>query len=60
MKKEIVDNGEILDIFNKIVEDDRTIEDLKKEYPNEIKKLEEAILDYMGENDLKICKNRIS
>ena len=42
MKKEIVDNDEIMDIVNKIVEDDKTIEDLKKDYPNEIKNLEEA------------------
>ena len=56
LKKEIVDNDEILDIVNKIVEDDRTIEDLKKEYPNEIKNLEEVLLEYMGKNDLKILK----
>ena len=56
MKKEIVDNDEILDIVNKIVEDDKTIEDLKKDYPDEIKNLEEALLNYMGENDLKILK----
>ena len=56
LKKEIVDNDEILDIVNKIVEDDRTFEDLKKEYPSEIKSLEEVLLDYMGENDLKILK----
>ena len=56
LKKEIVDNDEILDIVNKTVEDDRTIEDLKKDYPDEINKLEEALLNYMGENDLKILK----
>ena len=56
LKKEIVDNDEILDIVNKIVEDDRTIEDLKKDFPIEIKKLEEALFDYMGENDLTILK----
>ena len=56
LKKEIVDNDEILDIVNKIVEDDRTIEDLKKDFPDEINKLEEALLDYMGENDVKISK----
>ena len=44
LKKENVDIDELLDIVNKIVEDDRTIEDLKKDYPNEIKKLEEALL----------------
>ena len=55
-KNEIVDNDEILNIVNKIVEDDRTNNDLKKDYPEEIKNSEEAILDYMGENDLKILK----
>ena len=29
---------------------------LKKNYPEEIKNLEEALLNYMGENDLKILK----
>ena len=43
-------------IVNEIVEDDRTIEDLKKDYPEEVKNLEEALLDYMGENDLQILK----
>ena len=56
LKNEIVDNDEILNIFDKIGEEDRTIEDLKKEYPNEIQNLEEALLNYMGENDLKILK----
>ena len=56
LKKEIVDNDEILDIVNKIIENDRTIEDLKKDYPGETKNLEEALLDYIGENDLKILK----
>ena len=56
LTKEIVDNDEKLDIVNEIVEDDRTRDDLKKDYPNEIIKLEEALLDYMGENDLKISK----
>ena len=56
LKKEIVHNDDILDIVNKIVEKDKTIKDLKKDYPEEIKNLEEAISDYMGENDLKILK----
>ena len=56
LKNEIVDNDEILNIVNKIVEDDKTIKDLKKDYPEEIKNLEEALLDYKGENDLKILK----
>ena len=29
---------------------------MKKDYPEEIKNLEEALLNYMGENDLKILK----
>ena len=56
LKKEIVDNDEILNIVNEKVEDDRTFNDLKTDYPEEIKNLEEALLDYMGENDLKILK----
>ena len=55
-KEKIVDNDEILNILNKIVEDDRTINDLKRFYPNENKNLEEGLLNYMGENDLKILK----
>ena len=49
-----------MDIVNTVVEDDRTIEDLKKDYPNEAKNLEEALLDYMGENDLRILKTGFS
>ena len=56
LKKEVVDNDEILNFVNKIPEEDETINDLKKDYPNEIKNFEEALLDYMGENDLKILK----
>ena len=56
LKKEIVDNDEIFDIVNKIVEDYRTIKDLKEDYPKEIKNLEESLLNYMGENDIKILK----
>ena len=38
LKKEIVDNDEILNIVNQIGVENRTIEDLKKNYPNEMKK----------------------
>ena len=55
LKEEIADKYELLDFVNKIVED-KTIEDLKKDYPCEIKTLEEVLLDYMGENDLKYIK----
>ena len=54
LKEEIAD--EILNIVNKIEEEDRTIKDIKKDYPEENKCLEEALLNYMGENDLKILK----
>ena len=56
LKEEIVDNDEILNIINEIIEYIKTIKDLKKDYPNEIKNLEEALLNYIGENDLKILK----
>ena len=56
LKEEIIDNDKILNIVNKITEDNKTIKDLKEDYPKEIKNLEEALLDYMGENDLKILK----
>ena len=67
LKKEIVGSDEILIIVNKIEEyypdeienleeDDRTIKILKKNYPEGIKNLEEALLNYMGEKDLKILK----
>ena len=56
LNKEIVDNVEILDFVNKIVEEDKTIKDLKKVYPDETENLEEPLLNYIGENDLKILK----
>ena len=66
-KEEIVDNDEILNIVNRIkllITEDKykndSIKDLKKDYPDEIKNLEEALLDYMGENDLKILKTGFS
>ena len=34
----------------------KSISTLKKKYPNKIIELEEAFLDYVGENDLKILK----
>ena len=59
----IVGNDEILNIVNEInvlIKESKykndSIKDLKKDYPVEIGKLEEAIFNYMGENDLKILK----
>ena len=56
LKKEIVDNDEILNIVNEIEEEDKTNKDLKKDYPDKIIELEEALIKYMGENDLENLK----
>ena len=56
LKKEIVDNDEILDIVNEIIEEDKTIKDFKMVYPDKIKILEGALLNYMGESDPKFLK----
>ena len=56
LKIEIVENDEILNIVNEIVEEEKTIKDFKKDYPDKIKNLEAALLNYMGENDLKFSK----
>ena len=62
-EEEIVDNDEILNIVKEIkrlITENKyksdSIKDLKKDYPDKIKELEEALLDYMGEYDLKILK----
>ena len=55
-KKEIVDNDYTLNIVTDIGEHNRTIKDLKKDYPDKINELEEALINYIGENDLKILK----
>ena len=61
--EEIVDNDEVLNIVNEtkiLVKEDKykndSIKDFKKGYPDKINELEEALLDYMGENDVKILK----
>ena len=62
MKKEDVGDDEIINFVNEIEkllsrgENHKTIESLKKEYPDKINELEEALLKYMGENVLKILK----
>ena len=48
LSKEIVDNDDILNIVNELEEEDRTIEDLKKDYPNEIENIEKVLLNYFG------------
>ena len=59
LKKEIVDNDYILNIVTDIGKNNRTIEDIKKDYPDSIEKSEDALPDYMGENDLKILKTEV-
>ena len=54
LKEVFVDNDETFNTVNEIEEEERTFKDIKKDYPEEFAKLEEALLNYMGENDLKI------
>ena len=62
LKKEVVGDDKILNIFNELenmidkTKRNQSISDLKKKYPDKINELEEAFLDYIGENDLKILK----
>ena len=57
MKEGNVDNDEILNFVNEIVEEDKTMKDFEKDYPDKIRKLQEASLHYKGENDLKLLKS---
>ena len=56
LKKEFVDNDETLSSVNEIGEEYGTVEDLKMHYPVKNKKLEEALDNYISENDLKFSK----
>ena len=56
MKEEIDDIDEILKIVIEKVEEDKTIKDFRKDYPDEFEKLEKASLIYISEIDLKIVK----
>ena len=64
LKKEVIEDGKILDIINELEnvidknKRNKSISDLKKKYPDKINELEEAFLDYMGENDLEILKTQ--
>ena len=55
LKEEIVDNDERINILKEI-EEEKTIKELKKDYPEEIETIEEALLIYNGENDPKHLK----
>ena len=65
-EEEIVDNDEILNIVNetKMLITERkykndSVKDLMRDYPDEMEKLEEALLNYMGENDLKLLNTEL-
>ena len=55
-KEETFDNGEVLNNVIKIVEEDKTVEDFKKYHADKLEQLEEALLKYMGQSDLKTLK----
>ena len=62
-EEDIIDNDEILNIVDemkRLITENKykidSIKNIKKDYPDKIKELEEALLDYMRENDLKILK----
>ena len=62
LKKEVVGDDKILNIINElenmidINKRNKSISYLKKKYPDKINEVEEAFLDYIGDNDLKILK----
>ena len=65
-EEEIVDNDEILNIVNELTMlntevkyKNDSFKDLKKDYPDKVKILEESFLIYMGENDLKLLKKEL-
>ena len=59
LKGEMVLNDLLLNIVNEIGEKDKTIKDLKKDYPDKVDELEETLLVYIGENDPKNLKTKL-
>ena len=62
MKKKDVEDSKTIDIVNKtetISTEDRTIDDLKKVFPDEIENLEETLNNYISDSDRKILKPEI-
>ena len=62
-KEQIADNDEILNFIDQIkilikenIFKKDSFKDLKEDYPDNINESEEAILNYKGENDLKVLK----
>ena len=66
LKKEVVGDDKIFNIINKLenmidkTKRNQSISVLKKKYPDKVNELEEALLNYIGEHDLKLLKKRIS
>ena len=62
LKKDVIGDDNILNIINEIenlidkTKRNQSISILKKKYPDKINELEEALLNYMAEHDLKILK----
>ena len=62
MTEEVIGDDKILKIINELenlmdkTKRNQSISTLKKKYPDKINELEEALLDYMGEHDLKVLK----
>ena len=56
LNKKIVGNDQMSNIVKGIAEEDGTIEGLKKDYTNEIEKLEEALLNYIVKTILNLWK----
>ena len=54
LEEEIVVNDEILDIMNEDKNKNDSNKDFKKDYSEEFIELEEALLNYIGENDLEL------
>ena len=61
LKKEVNGDDKIINIIEDLInisDKDQTINTLKEKYPDKINKLEEMLLDYMGEHDLKLLKTQ--
>ena len=54
LEEEIVVNDEILNIMNEDKNKNDSNKDFKKDYSEEFIELEEALLNYIGENDLEL------
>ena len=64
LKKEVIGDDKVINIINELenlidkTKRNQSISTLKKKYPDKIDELEEALLNYIGENDLKILKTK--